>query len=76
MVKKSNSLKKNNIYMVVINEQMGVRQLLQETGILTEVDGVISLDYRIQEDMIKTEEEKRAYIRGAFLGGGSISNPE
>ena len=76
MVKRSNSLKKNNIYMVVINEEMGVRGLLQETGILTEVDGVMSLDYRIQEDMIKTEEEKRAYIRGAFLGGGSISNPE
>ncbi len=76
MVKRSNSLKKNNIYMVVINEEMGVRGLLQETGILTEVDGVMSLDYRIQDDMIKTEEEKRAYIRGAFLGGGSISNPE
>ena len=76
MVKKSNSLKKNNIYMVVINEEMGVRQLLQATGILTEVDGVISLNYRIQKEMIKTEEEKRAYIRGAFLGGGSISNPE
>lgn len=76
MVKRSNSLKKNNIYMVVINEEMGVRGLLQETGILTEVDGVMSLDYRIQEEMIKTDEEKRAYIRGAFLGGGSISNPE
>ena len=76
MVKKSNSLKKNNIYMVVINEEMGVRDLLRETGILTEIDGVMSLDYTIQKDMIKTDEEKRAYIRGAFLGGGSISNPE
>ena len=28
MVKKSNSLKKNNIYMVVITEEMGVRDLL------------------------------------------------
>ena len=76
MVKRGNSLKKNNIYMVVINEEMGVRRLLQETGILTEVDGVMSLNYRIQEEMIKTDEEKRAYIRGAFSGGGSISNPE
>ena len=40
MVKRSNSLKKNNIYMVVINEEMGVRGLLQETGILTEVDEI------------------------------------
>ena len=76
MVKKSNSLKKNNIYMVVIDEEMGVRNLLKETGILKEIDGVMSLDYRIDEEMIQTEEEKRAYIRGAFLGGGSVSNPE
>lgn len=33
MVKKSNSLKKNNIYMVLIDEDMGVRELLKKTGI-------------------------------------------
>lgn len=76
MMKKSNSLKKNNIYMVVIDEDMGVRKLLRDTGIFKEVDGVMSIDYRIEEDMIKEDKDKRAYIRGAFLGGGSISNPE
>ena len=76
MVKKSNSLKKNNIYMVVIDEQMGVRELLKETGIFKEVDGGITLDYRIDEKMVETDDEKRAYIRGAFLGGGSVTNPE
>ena len=30
MVKKSNSLKKNNIYMVVITEDMGVKELLKQ----------------------------------------------
>ncbi|MGL5378909.1 DNA-binding protein WhiA [Clostridium sp.] len=76
MVKKSNSLKKNNIYMVLIEEAMGVRDLLRDTGIFKEVDGVLTLDYRIDEEMVKTEELKRAYVRGAFIGGGSISNPE
>lgn len=76
MVKKSNSLKKNNIYMVVIDEEMGVRELLKETGIFKEVDGGITLDYRIDEKMVETDDEKRAYIRGAFLGGGSVTNPE
>jgi len=76
MVKKSNSLKKNNIYMVVIDEEMGVRELLKETGIFKEVDGGITLDYRIDEKMVETDNEKRAYIRGAFLGGGSVTNPE
>ena len=76
MVKKSTSLKKNNIYMVFIDEEMGVRELLKKTGILSEVDGVISLNYGIQTETVEGDEEKRAYIRGSFLGGGSISNPE
>ena len=76
MVKKSNSLKKNNLYMVLITEEMGVKDLLVETGILTIQDGITGLDYGIDSEMINTEERARAYIRGAFLGGGSISNPE
>lgn len=76
MVKKSNSLKKNNIYMVVITEEMGVRDLLDQTGILKDIDGIMSLNYRIEKEIFGNDEEKKAYIRGAFIGGGSISNPE
>lgn len=76
MVKKSNSLKKNNIYMVLITEEMGVKELLKETGILMEVEGIMTLDYRIDQEVVASEENARTYIRGAFIGGGSISNPE
>lgn len=76
MVKRSNSLKKNNIYMVLITEEMGVKELLNETGILKEVKGLMSLDYAIDDSMVSTDEAARAYIRGSFLGGASISNPE
>jgi DNA-binding protein WhiA len=76
MVKKSNSLKKNNIYMVVITDEMGVRELLKSTGILKAEEDFIGFDYGIREDIVCTEATKRAYIKGAFLGGGSISNPE
>lgn len=76
MVKKSNSLKKNNIYMVVITEEMGVRDLLDKTGILKDIDGIMSLNYRIDKEICNNEKEKKAYIRGTFIGGGSISNPE
>ena len=62
MVKKSNSLKKNNIYMVLIEEDMGVRDLLQETGIFREIDGVLTIDYKIDPEMVKKEEYKKAYI--------------
>ncbi|WP_139903914.1 DNA-binding protein WhiA [Clostridium thermarum] len=76
MVKKSNSLKKNNIYMVVIGEEMGVRSILKEVGILADDDSLITFDYGIRESIVDSDETRRAYIRGAFLGGGSISNPE
>ncbi|MDU1412170.1 MAG: DNA-binding protein WhiA [Clostridium sp.] len=75
LVKKSNSLKKNNIYMVLIPEDVDVRGLLEQLGIV-EREGLFNINYGIPEDIISDEESKRAYIRGAFLGGGSISNPE
>lgn len=75
-VKRSNSFKKNNIYMVIITEEMGVRDLLKEVGVLNSLEGIISLDYEIPKDISEKDNTKKAYIRGAFLGGGSISNPE
>lgn len=76
MVKKSSSLKKNNIYMVVITEEMGVRDILSKAGILSDDEERIGFNFGIKRELVDTDETKRAYIRGAFLGGGSISNPE
>ncbi|MCI1995596.1 MAG: DNA-binding protein WhiA [Clostridium luticellarii] len=76
LVKKSNSLKKNNVYEVIITENESVRSLLKEVGILKEEEDAFSLDYSIPKNIVATDLLKRAYIRGAFLGGGSISNPE
>ncbi|NFS07213.1 DNA-binding protein WhiA [Clostridium botulinum] len=76
MIKKNNSLKKNNIYIILISEEEGVKSLLKEVGIIKETINVFSLDYNISKSIIECDECRRAYIRGAFLGGGSISNPE
>ncbi|AND86012.1 DNA-binding protein WhiA [Clostridium tyrobutyricum] len=73
---KSNSLKKNNIYIVVITEKMHVENLLKDIGLLKKEENVFSLDYSIPDIVFEKDEYKKAYIRGAFLGGGSISNPE
>lgn len=76
MVKKSNSLKKNNAYVIIITEDLKVKELLIELAILKSDDDVLSLYYSIPDSIFQNENHKRAYIRGAFLGGGSISNPE
>ncbi|MBC8061558.1 MAG: DNA-binding protein WhiA [Clostridiaceae bacterium] len=76
MVKKSNSLKKNNAYVIIITEDLKVKELLIELSIFKDDEDVISLNYSIPDSIFNNENHKRAYIRGAFLGGGSISNPE
>ncbi len=51
------------------------RRLLLDTGVLSdEADGV-SLVKRIPDALVSTEETRRAFLRGAFLGAGSCSDP-
>jgi DNA-binding protein WhiA len=77
LVKKNNTLKKNNIYMLAITSEMGARDILIKTGILKEhSDGSIGFNNKISGEIMKKSCCRRAYLRGAFLGGGSISNPE
>ncbi|EKU48497.1 DNA-binding protein WhiA [Staphylococcus massiliensis] len=70
LVRKKMKLKKNNIYICRVKTK--ARDILNELGILK--DGVFMHD--IDESMIKTDEMKRSYLRGAFLAGGSMNNPE
>lgn len=77
LVKKNNSLKKNNIYILSVTPEMGAQRILIKAGILKEYnDGSLGFNNKINPDIIKKNCCKRAYLRGAFLGGGSISNPE
>ena len=77
IVRKNSSLKKNNIYVLAITSEMGAREILIKTGILkTSSGGGIGFTNKINSDIIKKSCCKRSYLRGAFLGGGSISNPE
>lgn len=76
MVKKNRQLKKNNVYMVVISSDRGAFNILEEAGVLSASGRGISIIYGIEKSIIKKECCRRAYIRGAFLGGGSVTNPE
>lgn len=76
MVKQGGAFKKNNVYVIIITEEMGVRKLLTEVGVLKNSDGFSSLNFGIEPHIVDNVNCKKAYIRGAFLGGGSVSNPE
>jgi DNA-binding protein WhiA len=70
LVRKKMRLKKNNVYIVRIPQK--AREILEELGIM--VEG--TFHYGISPDIVKDECCKRAYLRGAFLAGGSVNHPE
>ncbi len=71
LVRKKMRLKKNNIYIVRIREQ--VEELLESLQIEHEDDGFEQAN--LMETLAK-DECRRAYLRGAFIARGSINNPE
>lgn len=70
-VRKKMKLKKNNVYICRLENR--VKEILTDLHILNEN---YTLNTTISEKLINTDEKKRAYLRGAFLAGGSINNPK
>ncbi|QKS73306.1 DNA-binding protein WhiA [Paenalkalicoccus suaedae] len=71
LVRKKMRLKKNNVYVVRISKQ--AREILESLRI---VDEAFSFTREISPELIKDSCCKRAYLRGAFLAGGSVNHPE
>lgn len=71
LVRKKMRLKKNNVYICRIRE--GAREILGDLDIL---QNDFQLNHSISQSLLKTNEQKRSYLRGAFLAGGSVNNPE
>ncbi|WIV13528.1 DNA-binding protein WhiA [Proteiniborus sp. MB09-C3] len=77
MVRKNKQLKKNNNYLIIVGNSNDAEKILIETGVLKKDNKQqYVINYGIIKKLINNRCCKRAYIRGAFLGGGSISNPE
>ncbi|WP_240374963.1 DNA-binding protein WhiA [Bacillus piscicola] len=71
MVRKKMRLKKNNVYLVRIVEE--AKELLSDLHIMEEGYRFIRT---ISPILMKNPCCKRAYLRGAFLAGGSVNHPE
>ncbi len=71
LVRKKMRLKKNNVYIVRLSDQ--AKPILEDLKILG--DG-FTFVHNISEELIKKKCCKRSYLRGAFLAGGSVNNPE
>jgi len=73
LVSRKARLKKNNSYLVRVGAGEKVRFILAELGMLDEKG---RLFYGLKKELVKRECCRRAYLRGVFLGGGSVNNPE
>lgn len=71
----NNQLQKNGIYLVTIEDEEVVLSLLKDSGL--DLYG----NYTVEEDILlsrlksESENKRAAYIRGCFLGSGSIVDP-
>jgi cell division protein WhiA len=71
LVRKKMRLKKNNVYIVRLSQQ--AREILEDTKIIGEGFTII---HDISPELVKKKCCKRSYLRGSFLAGGSVNNPE
>lgn len=70
LVRKKMKLKKNNTYVVRLRHH--VQEILGDLAIL---DG-FQIKERVPLDLLTDDLMIRSYLRGAFLAGGSVNNPE
>lgn len=78
VIRKSRKFKKHVSYILVITASMGANDMLKSIGITQEVEGQDSFDKAsdAHKNMLSKNCCRKAYLRGAFLAGGSISDPE
>lgn len=69
MIRQGRRLRKKNVYTLVVQPSEEGLNFLDRMG-LSPLAGVNDVEF------LKTPEERRAYLAGAFLGGGSVSRPQ
>ncbi|WP_442760708.1 DNA-binding protein WhiA, partial [Paucilactobacillus nenjiangensis] len=70
VVRRKMKLKKNNLYIVRLRND--AESVLDDLGILQG----LQIKEQVPVEMLSDEGMVRSYLRGAFLAGGSVNNPE
>ncbi|MGM0420195.1 MAG: DNA-binding protein WhiA [Bacillota bacterium] len=72
IVKKGTRLQKSQVYELNLPPHPKLNKLLADLGIYTQESG---LDFTIKAEFLHADRKGRAYLRGLFIGGGSINDP-
>ncbi len=70
LVRRKMKLKKNNVYIVRLKQ--GTQTVLNDLEIMDD----FMFRTRVSSSIMGNEQKMRSYLRGAFLAGGSVNNPE
>ncbi|MGX7098528.1 DNA-binding protein WhiA [Globicatella sanguinis] len=70
IVRRKMKLKKNNVY--IVRCRQNVKEVLEILGIF---DGAF-IKADVAPEIMENDQKKRSYLRGAFMAGGSVNNPE
>lgn len=73
-ISNNNQLRRKSNYRIIIDNPDIVERFLLDAGF--EVSQFALYDENIKKELIDTNSKRRAYIRGSFLGAGSVINPE
>ncbi len=77
LVKEHKRLGKNRSFSISLSgEQEVMEEMLLDVGMLCQTEEGLNFGSGLNEALLKEDCCKRAYLRGAFMGGGSLSNPE
>ena len=75
-IRRNSYLKKNRVYTVIVQEHEDAYRVLKATKLL-DADGEIREDLSVVRSVVTQQACcRRAFLRGAFLASGSISDPE
>ena len=75
-IEDAQGLKTGHIYMLTIDPSMHSESILRETGILMVRQGNNYISDGIYDGIIRTKCCRKSYLRGIFLGAGTISDPQ
>lgn len=75
LTRRSRKLKKHISYTILLTSSMGLSNMLSGMGIYRNTEG--GTEFAVfDKNLLKKLCCKKAYLRGAFLAGGSMSDPE
>lgn len=68
---------KNIMYIVAVDDEKHIEELFFQTGLLKRGETIHDfLNFKINRSLVSNSACKKSFIKGAFLGGGSVSDPK